>query len=274
MLNLKLLNLLGFINLKIFLFVVCAPVYAQDAKMDRLVLQYKLMLSSSEIERSGLQLSIADKYINEGDYTKAFNINEKVKENASNKNLKHLISAKAEFLIDNYNESLSFLNKINRDSLTKENLRELNLYKLLNYSHLMYLDSIYLDMTQLYSKMSIDTTGIWGEIKSLAPAKFLDLKKAKRRSSIFPGAGLAYVGEKRHAFGSAFLCLAFLGYTAYSVYTRYYITGALTGLSQFQRFYNGGKRAAIKIGNKKNRIEYINYVVKMNGYIEKKLLVL
>ena len=145
---------------------------------------------------------------------------------------------------------------------------------MLNYNHLLHIDSTFNCLIQLLLSAKLDTSGIFNEAYKLKPKAFLDLKKAKRRASLFPGAGLYYVGEKRRAVSSALMCFAFLGYAAYSIYTKYYFTAALTGGGEFMRFYKGGKRASIKIGNRKNRIKYLEYVILIDEYISKKVQML
>jgi hypothetical protein len=240
--------------------------------MERLALQYQLFNSSSEKERENLNFLIADKFLNEGDYESAANINAKILESADNIDMKYFLSGKSEFLVDNYEGSQSFLNLINEKKLNNNYLKELQLYKLLNFNHLLLIDSTSNQLVKLFINAGKDTMGLKREIIELAPPKFLNLKKARRKSSIFPGAGLWYVGEKKRAVTSSLINIAALGYAAYSIYTKYYITAVLTGGAQFMRFYKGGKKASIKIGATKNRIKYIDYVIKLDNYCEQKLI--
>lgn len=267
----RLPNLLSIISFQL-LFHISTLGYSQDSKTERLILQYKLTQSSSDKEIGELHLQIIDKYLNEGDYNNAVSLNAKTKETIDNKDEKYFLSGKAEFLVDNYKESLSFLNKVSNQNLDKYYNNELQLYKTLNYNHLLNIDSASINLINYYKEQGKDTSGILSEIKMLTPPKLYSLKKAHRKSALLPGYGLYYVRERKHAFGSAFLNFAFLGYTAYSIYSKYYITATLTGISQFLRFYGGGKKASVKIGNRKNTEALILYLLKTDDYFEKKYL--
>jgi len=271
MLNLKLQSFLSITRLTFVLLMLSFFGHSQNQRMERLALQYRVMQSASEKEKNELNLAVADKFINEGDYQSAVDLNEKVKENESNRDLKYFLAGKAEFLADNYEGSLTFLNLVNADKLEKRKYHELGFYKLLDFNHLLQPDSSYNELTRLLLRAKMDTTGIFAEAYSLRPPKLLNLKKARRRSALFPGAGLCYVGEGKRAIGSAFMCFAALGYAAYSIYTQYYFTAVLTGGGEFLRFYKGGKRASVKLGSKKNRLAYLNYVIPKDNYAEKKL---
>jgi hypothetical protein len=240
--------------------------------MERLELQYKLTLTSSIPEKEELTLDIANKFLNQGDYQNGIAFIEKINPNSNNVDFKKFLSGKAEFLIDNYKRSLIYLNSIDEKRLNKEYYWELQVYKVLNYNHLLQIDSSYNELSQLILQNNQDTSGLYLELNAIIPPKYLDLRKANRRSRLFPGAGLSYVGERKKAVTSAFLQFAFIGYAAYSIYTKYYFTAALTGGAQFLRFYNGSKRASIKIASKKNREAYINYVLKIDACCQKKIL--
>ena len=246
--------------------------YAQNPRMERLVLQYRAMQSVSEKEKSALLLDVTNKFIDEGNYQSAVTVNEKIKEGADNKDLKKLLSGKAEFLNDNYEVSLAFLNAVNEKNLDKRNYYELGFYKLLNFNHLLQRDSAYKQLTQMLLSAQMDTVGVFSEMSSFKEPVFLNLKKARRRSALFPGAGLYYVHERKRAFTSALICFAAIGYAAISAGTGYYLTAVLTGGGEFLRFYKGGKRASVKIASQKNRAQYINHVLLINEYSEKKLV--
>ena len=239
--------------------------------MERLAMQHLVMNENNAINKNNLMLNIAEKYLEEGDYQSGVNSLSKVNEDTSNTEIKNLLLGAAEFLNDNYEGSLSFLALVKQNKLDKKRYWQLQLYKLLNYSHLLKHDSTHTILAELYLKSEKDTIGLAKELSFFMPPKLYRLKKASRLSAIIPGSGLFYVGERKHGFASVFVNIAFIGYTAYSIYTKYYITAALTGASQFLRFYNGGKRAAVKIGSKKNRIIYLEHILKMDEYIEKKI---
>jgi hypothetical protein len=270
MLNLKSLNLSGIISGAIVL-LLCTGGYSQDLRMDRLALQYQLFRAENADENFRLKLEVANQFLAEGNYEKALGLIDQVKEDNHYKDEKNLIKAKAEFLNDNYEGSLSFLRIIDPMQLTKSLFWDFELYRVLNYNHLLQKDSAYLVLLPHFLKAKLDTVTVYEQIIKRPLPNFHQLKKARNLSAIFPGAGLLYVGEKKKAFTSTFLSLTFLAYAAYSVYTQYYITAVLTGGSQFLRFYHGGKRSSVKIADKKNRERYLDYVIELDTYCEKKI---
>jgi hypothetical protein len=234
-------------------------------------MQYRITQNIPRQEKADLALKVANIYLNEGKYAEGVYLEKQVAENEKNKEVKLFLKGKAEFLADNYEGSLSFFDLINERIIPQEYYWELKLYKLLDHNHLLQNDSVSRQMIILFRESGRDTAGLLSELKTLHPPKMLSLKKAGRRSLIFPGAGLFYVGEKKRGVTSSFLSLAFLGYAAYSVYTKYYITAGLTGVSQFLRFYEGGRRSAVKSATAKNRTAYLEYVIKADTFVEKKL---
>ncbi|MFN8230283.1 MAG: hypothetical protein U0V03_05095 [Bacteroidia bacterium] len=265
-------NLSVIIKIQLLFLAIQTCGYSQSQKMERLILQYNYTQVISDSVKENINLQIIDKYLSEGDYDRAVSLINKINDSGKNKDLKLLLSGKAEFLIDNYQQSLNYLNSVDEKKLSGFYFKELQLFKILNYNHLMYIDSAYFKLTSLFVDAGKDTTGFYNKMKELSDSKLYNLRKAKRRAVLFPGAGLWYVGEKKRAFTSALISFSFLGYTAYSVYTKHYITALLTGTSQFLRFYNGGKRAALKIGAQKNKKAYINYILPLNEFIECKIL--
>jgi hypothetical protein len=251
--------------------LVNAEVSSQVSRLPRLQLQYLYMQSEDAVQKDSLRLAMANEYLNSGNYESAMNLVELKPGDSSNYNYRNFVQGKSEFLADRYDSSLLFLGRIQPDRLPEATRPEITLLKALCYNHLLKIDSTYVLLAGYMLQKHKDTTGLYNDLKKNAPLKTYDLKKARKRSFI-PGAGLYYVDEKKHAFYSAFLNLAFLGYTAYSIYTKYYITAALTGAGQFMRFYNGGTRSAVKTGYKKNREAFIRYVLYLDRYSEKKIL--
>ncbi len=254
----KLQSLLNTIKLFFLFLSISLYNYGQHNSMERLTLQYKLMQSNVDSTKFELIPLIANCYINEGNYDDAINLIRKIDSSEKHKNIKYFLMGKAEFIKDNNKNSLNYFNKIDEYKLPINFYKEMQLFTLLNYNHLLYVDSTYLKLANLYNLAGKDTTGLYNEIKLFSPPNLYNLKKASKKSAIFPGSGLWYVHEKKHAFASSIINFAFLGYTAYSIYTKYYISSVLTGFSQFLRFYNGGKRASVKIGDKKNKQAYLN----------------
>lgn len=258
-------NIISIISL-----VILNNAFAQDKKMERLALQFQSWQSVNAFKKDSLNLLAANAFLNEGNYQTALNINEKVKESNFNKDMKLFISGKAEFLIDNYEGSMTFFDTLNRSQLNKEFSLETHLLRTLNQIHLLERKKATEEFAKMILTSNKDTSEALSQFRQIPMPKQFDLRKARRKASWLPGAGLYYVGEKRRAFGSFFANALFLGYTGYSIYTQHYITSVLTGVAQFMRFYNGGKRASTKIGYKKNREKYLEYVMTADQMVEKK----
>ena len=239
--------------------------------MQRLGLQYLAFHNSDENKKDSLLLLTANAYLNEGNYEKAVYTNEKVKETARNRSMKLFLAGKAEFLKDNYEGSLSFFDALNVNELEPFCKKEILLLRVLNYNHLIDQQKAYRELGLAMLSSEKDTIGLAREYFSFVPPKLINVRKVKRRSSILPGSGLYYAGERGKAFGSFFMNLLCLGYTGYSVYNQHYVTSVFTGLAQFMRFYNGGKRAGMKFAVKKNREVYLKYVLDVDSFAQKKL---
>ncbi|MBK9285749.1 MAG: hypothetical protein IPM51_15740 [Sphingobacteriaceae bacterium] len=263
----KFINSLNIIKILLICFV--ANIKAQDVKMRRLELQYLANQSLNNSEKDSLQLLIADAYINEGNYQSAFALNDRIVENPNNRDVKLFIAGKAEFLNENHEGSLSFFNALNEEKLFNNFKKEFRLLKILNHNRLLNQNEVYLQLVNESFTSGMDTVGLAQRVFSVNKPKLINVRKVLRRSSFLPGSGLYYAGEKGKAFGSFFLNAICLGYAGYSIYTQHYITSAFTGLGQFFRFYNGGKRAGLKISTKKNREAYLQYIIASEENIQK-----
>ncbi|MGM0612021.1 MAG: hypothetical protein ACQESM_00780 [Bacteroidota bacterium] len=76
--------------------------------------------------------------------------------------------------------------------------------------------------------------------------------KAKRLSGYLPGLGQFYAGKPWKGINSFLLNAGFLGYTAYCVYNKLYVSSVFSGLEFLISFYTGGKRNAKSIVQEKN----------------------
>ncbi|MFW6019149.1 MAG: hypothetical protein ACOCPM_01085 [Bacteroidales bacterium] len=77
-------------------------------------------------------------------------------------------------------------------------------------------------------------------------------EKAKQLSAYLPGLGQFYAGKPWKGINSFLLNAGFLGYTAYSIYTKMYVIAIFSGLEFLVAFYNGGKRNAQSIVQRAN----------------------
>jgi hypothetical protein len=100
--------------------------------------------------------------------------------------------------------------------------------------------------------------------------KLINPEKAKTLSMFLPGTGQWYAGFFGEGALSMSLQLAGLGFTAFSVYSGYYVTAFVIGYSFFQRFYSGGIKRAEFLANKKNNIR----IRKFNDKARKEILLL
>jgi hypothetical protein len=246
--------------------------HGQNARMERLNMQYLYSQSSNAKEKDELKLMIADKYNNEGDHKSALDLLEKINKDSVDQNSYILCLAKSNFLANENEASIAYLQSMNKDKMSPAQLQEWDLFMIINYNHLLQFDQASAHLTQTLIKNGKDTNGIASFYKSKTNYKTYSLKKASRRSRIFPGAGLFYVNEPKKAVTSILLNVGFLGYTAYSIYTKYYVTAALTGVAQFLRFYNGGRKASVNFASKKNNFNNLNSLVVLDEFCEKKLL--
>lgn len=98
----------------------------------------------------------------------------------------------------------------------------------------------------------IDTVGIGNAYEKAASAKYKSVKKTKRLARFLPGTGFFYLHKPSEGVVSVAANVVFLGYTAYSIYTGYYITAAFTGLRNFMRFHSGGIKASALLAGQYN----------------------
>ena len=240
----------------------------QDARLDRLHLQYRYMNEKDPQKKDLLAFEVADAFLSENDTWPALElaatIDSTLPAHAA------LIRGKAHFMEDDFRASRDIMGRIDTAGQTPKFNAEVAFYRILNLHHLLLPDSACALLTGFISAAGGDTTGIRSFYSQMTPPKQYSLKKAVNRSFI-PGGGLFYVEEPGKAVSSILLQAGFAGYAVYSTYSRHYITAALTGVSQFMRFYGGGRRAARNIGLRKNRQRYIAYVLKADRYSEIKI---
>jgi hypothetical protein len=70
--------------------------------------------------------------------------------------------------------------------------------------------------------------------------KIYKAKKAKVLASIFPGAGMLYLGKTKEGLFSLALQAITLGWGIHNISNKYYASGFFTGFGLFQTFYFGG----------------------------------
>jgi hypothetical protein len=269
---LKLANWLNITNKLIVLSFLFSFAHAQNARMERLNVQYVYSQTNNAKVKDELRLIIADKYNNEGDHKSALDLIEKTNKDSVDQNAYLFCLAKSNFLANENEASIGYLQSMNKEKLSSAESLEWDLFLIVNYNHMLQFNQALDHLNQTLLKNGKDTSGISSFFKEKTNFKSYSLKKASRRSRIFPGAGLFYVKEPKKAVTSIFLNVGFLGYTAYSIYTKYYVTAALTGVAQFLRFYNGGRKASINFASKKNNINSLNSLVALDEFCEKKLL--
>jgi hypothetical protein len=251
---------------------VFIPAFCGAQEMTRLAMEYRLFTSANEAEKNHLRFSIADQHLNNGNWEEALRLIETTNAGKRDTAFKFFLLGKAMFASDDYRQAAGYFNRVNDTDTSNDFLPEMILLKCVSYNHLLNQDSTCSVLGRHLALKGIDTTGLAAEIHSFQIPRQYDLRKASRKSSLIPGAGLFYVDERRKAFTSLFLNLAFAGYTAYSIYTRYYFTAALTGVAQWMRFYSGGRRAAVKLGAAKNEAVLAGYFLDIDRYCENKLL--
>jgi hypothetical protein len=268
------MKLSGWQNIiKALMLVMTVPgnFYCQD-QMTRLSLEYRYFSSRDETEKNFLSLAIANEYLNSGDYDEARRLLENVRQDSTGSAFRNFLTAKTFFAAENHREAVSYFNRIDTSTLPKQFVPEYVLLKTVCYNHLFLKDSTLMVISGYYLANGKDTAGMAAEINSFHEPRLFNLRKARRRSSIIPGTGLMYIGERQKGATSLLLNIAFAGYTAYSIYTRYYFTAVLTGAAQLMRFYGGGKKAAVRIGHSKNQSALSKYFLSIDSYCGKKIL--
>ncbi len=240
----------------------------QDARLQRLHLQFRYVNENDPQKKNILAFEVADAFLSENDTWRALgyaaSLDTVLPAHAA------LIRGKALFMDDAFRASLDTLSRIQSADLEGRYAAEAVFYRVLNYHHLFLPDSACRLLTSYIAGKGGDTSGIRSFYAQLKPPARYSLKKSVNRSFI-PGGGLFYVDEPGKAVSSILLQAGFAGYAVYSVYSRHYITAALTGASQFLRFYGGGRRAARNIALRKNRQRYIAYVLDANRFSEIKI---
>jgi tetratricopeptide (TPR) repeat protein len=82
--------------------------------------------------------------------------------------------------------------------------------------------------------------------------RYLSPKKAQNLSRFIPGSGQMYCGAIIEGSVNFLINISLLGFAAYEIYTKYYITGYYIGLGMFNKTYHGGMHRAYIIANGKN----------------------
>lgn len=265
-------NLYPSINWSIVLFLCSIQLFCQNNRLNRLELQYLESVSVSKEDKAKLDIQIADMFIAEGDHYHAENYISKAGKDSAVSFDFLFTSAKLLFMQNNFTESMNILNTIETSTLTETQLRTYNELYTYNLNHSLKLKESKEFLVRNLLAAKKDTTGITDFYHKISSSKHYDLKKASRRSRLFPGLGLFYVNEPKKAGTSILLNGIFAGYTAYSIYTKYYFTAVLTGMAQFMRFYNGGRKAALNFASKKNTRTSLNNLILIDEYCRKKYL--
>ncbi|PWD99133.1 tetratricopeptide repeat protein [Marinilabilia rubra] len=94
--------------------------------------------------------------------------------------------------------------------------------------------------------------------------KYKDPEKA-RHLSILPGLGQAYCGKIFEGGISFLLNASALSFGAWQVYTEYYFTGYVVGVTLLQKFHSGGQHRAETLAKERNRKEIIRFNTKITS---------
>jgi hypothetical protein len=244
---------------------------AQDKRIDRIGLQYQFTQCFDSAMKNSLIIKITDAYFQDSMYQEANNWLERINTDSKIQNIYYLSLAKTQFMLDENERSLRSLSIIDSEFLGIVHQKDYQLLTILNYNHLLKYDLAANYLSEVLLKKEKDTSGISTFYRINTRAEIYDIEKVRKKSKILPFLGLIYVDEPKKAVINAFLNLTFLGYGIYSYYNQYYVTGTLTGASQFMRFYSGGKRASIKIAERKNNIQNLEIITKLDDFCYNKL---
>ena len=261
-------------TIKILIFVsilINVKLSAQDKRIDRIGLQYQFTQCFDSAMKNLLIIKITDAYFQDSMYQEANNWLEKINTDSKIQNIYYLSLAKTQFMLDENERSLRSLSIIDSEFLGIVHQKDYQLLTILNYNHLLKYDLAANYLCEVLLKKEKDISGISTFYRINTRAEIYDIEKVRKKSKILPFLGLIYVDEPKKAAINAFLNLTFLGYGIYSYYNQYYVTGTLTGASQFMRFYSGGKKASIKIAERKNNIQTLEIITKLDDFCYNKL---
>lgn len=117
-----------------------------------------------------------------------------------------------------------------------------------------------------------DTSGSYTNYRQAITTPYKSVRKAKNLARFLPGAGFMYLHKSGQGFTSLALNAAFIGYTAYSISSGFYIvTAVLTGVNNFMRFHSGGVRASISQAKQFNAQERKMCLQSLDNFCVQKL---
>lgn len=264
---LKYRNIIG----KILFLIICTSAAAQNLRLQRLGTEC-LLLNNLINDTYKTKLDLASKMLNEGNADGTLFFLMDLDKDSTNLIPLTKLKAKAFILKQNFNYALKELATIsNTDNKIGIDV-ELELLKVLCFTHLQLYDSSKLILKKTLFKLSMDTSGIDEFYVKNTPSKIYNINKIKKIALCFPGCGFVCVNEPQKAFINIAITTVFTVYTAYSISRGYYSTALLSGLTNFMRFYSGGIRGAINIGENKNISNHLQTCILLDNYAINKLI--
>lgn len=201
-----------------------------------------------------------------GDYSKAVNTIERI----NIRNAKDPLFAKkayqqalCQYMAGSYQDAIGTIDLYNSmlagDIQLKQKLLKL---KIFSYNHLFEFQKARETLDELKKHADADFPS--SRIESLydeAP-NYKNPEKAKYLS-ILPGLGQAYSGKIFEGSINFLLNASALGFGVWQVYSGYYFTGYVVGVTLLQKFHSGGQHRAQILAEEKNRENALEFNVKV-----------
>ncbi len=157
------------------------------------------------------------------------------------------------------NQALSDINEIRtriRDTIDSSDIIPLNilcLNALRNWGNALLLWNKYIENYPLQDSLKdIFKTEITRLYDKENIPRFYSPGKAGNLSRFIPGSGQIYCGSIPEGVLNFLINISLLGYSAWEIYSKYYITGNFIGLGFFNKFYMGGINRAYNLAIEKN----------------------
>lgn len=174
-----------------------------------------------------------------------------------------------QYMAGNYQDAIGTIDLYNSmladDIECKQKLLKL---KVFSHNHLFEFEEARKTLGEL--KKHTDEDLSINQIQSLyddAP-NYKNPEKAKHLS-ILPGLGQVYCGDFFEGSMNFLLNASALGFGAWQVYSGYYFTGYVVGITLLQKFHSGGQHRAQILARQKNRENALKFNVKIVRQLKK-----
>ena len=170
------------------------------------------------------------------------------------------------YLAHQYTQSLKFIEIIKNTVKDSGKVKSIMFLEILALNETYQWDKARALCTQYIKDHHSDQNleALYGFVKK---KPFKSIKKAKKLSWIFPGAGQMYAGVFWRGLSSSVLTLGSLTFGVFSVLNGYYVSGILTGLGMGRTFYAGGRRHAGYQVQQRNLKKIVRYHKRIKDFV-------